>query len=298
MASEELLHLNDITREKLTWTNEQRIDDIRKGYWIPHPDAIKVLDQLEILYHHPKIQRMPCQFVESATNNGKSRIIDIFMERHPAEDNLHGEQISIPIIFVETPGSARDGDLYDEILRALNAPFRASAKDPVKYGMVIEYVEKLGAKMLFLDEIHNITVARQDLQRSFLYTLKKLNNRLRMPIVAVGAREALRAFQTSEEVANRFVPISLPRWKNDDNFRRLLKSFEMKLPLGKPSNLVEPELASLILSFSEGTIGEIYRLLSDAAILSIKNGDERITKKLIGTASKNSPSERKKKAYR
>jgi hypothetical protein len=42
----------------------------------------------------------------------------------------------------------------------------------------------------------------------------------------------------------------------NDDYLRLLVSFEQTLPLEQPSGLIEPALATKILSLSGGTIGE------------------------------------------
>lgn len=289
-------YLSKTAREKLHLSDQERIRDIQTGYWISYPSAKSVIERLEYLLNHPQINRMPCLLIVSDTNNGKSSIIAKINAMYPRDNNPDGDRISVPILSVQAPASAREGDFYDVILRSLNAPFRESNSDSRKYGLVLDYCKSLNIGLFTMDEFHNINTAKLDLQRRFLNMLKNLNNDLKRPIVGVGTREAFRAIQSSEEVANRFVPFVIPLWRDDLEYQRLLLSFERKIPLRKPSCLGEKNLSLKILSLSEGRIGEIYRLLSEAAIFAIKSGEERITLKIIGEVSGSSPVERKKLA--
>jgi hypothetical protein len=62
-----------------------------------------------------------------------------------------------------------------------------------------------------------------------------------------------------------------------DDYLRLLASFEPALRLERASNLIDPVLATKILTLSGGTIAEISTLLTRAALRAIDGGSERIT---------------------
>ena len=48
-------------------------------------------------------------------------------------------------------------------------------------------------------------------------------------LVAVGTSEALRAIQSDDQLANRFTPFSLPPWRHDARYLRLLNTLEAML---------------------------------------------------------------------
>ena len=48
----------------------------------------------------------------------------------------------------------------------------------------------VGARMLFIDELHNILAGKSDVRREFLNLIRFLGNELRISIVGVGTREA------------------------------------------------------------------------------------------------------------
>ena len=99
-------------------------------------------------------------------------------------------------------------------------------------------------------------------------------------------------------LANRFEPALLAKWTMNDEYLRLLASFEIALGLKHRSNLLEPDLAMMILSLGEGTIGEIAALLSRAALHAIERGTERITTSALQQCGYTSPSKRRRAAVR
>ncbi len=70
------------------------------------------------------------------------------------------------------------------------------------------------------------------------------------------------------------------------------------MTIKKMSNLGKnKELATTIYNLSEGLIGEVKNLLTAAAIYSIKNGKEKITKEVLASIGWVRPSRRRKKPY-
>jgi hypothetical protein len=78
----------------------------------------------------------------------------------------------------------------------------------------------------------------------------------------------------------------------NEDFLRLLSSFESILPLKYPSDLTSEEKAMKILSLSGGTIGEISTLLKKSAVQAIVSKKECIDMALLST-SHTSPAARK-----
>lgn len=55
----------------------------------------------------------------------------------------------------------------------------------------------------------------------------------------MGTSEAPVAFQSDAQMSSRFTLFEIPRWTENDDFRRLLRTFEQALPLRRPSDLVQ-----------------------------------------------------------
>lgn len=148
--------------------------------------------------------------------------------------------------------------------------------------------------MLIIDEVQHVLAGPMLKQRHFLNVIKYLGNELQIPIVAVGTHDAFNAVQTDPQLANRFEPELLQRWKMDEDYLRLLASFEVALSLQRRSNLVESNVALKILSLTEGTIGEVAALLVRAALYAIEHGTERITIPALQQCGYITPSQRRR----
>ena len=122
--------------------------------------------------------------------------------------------------------------------------------------------------------------------------LKTLNNKLFIPIVLLGTKNALQAVGTDVQIISRFPPVTLPKWRLDRDYLSLLASIEKTLPLKKASNLASKELGPKILDLSEGSIGDIVDLVNKTAIRAIETAAERITAKEIAECGFSKPSQR------
>jgi hypothetical protein len=121
-----------------------------------------------------------------------------------------------------------------------------------------------------------------------------LGNELRIPIIGVGTREAYLAIRGDDQLENRFEPFILPIWREEKEFMALLASFAVSFPLRRPSDLQSTQLARSILTRTEGTIGEISTLLTQAAIAAVESGEETINAKTLKIAVYESPTERRR----
>ena len=289
-----LEHLTPKTRELLELSDEERMQAIRSSRWVGYPRAQQLLAKMEELYNYPVSDRMPNLLIIGDTNNGKTMLVKRFCNMHPPEDNPEGESVIVPILYIDCPPKPEEGRLYDEILGKLYEKFKERDSAGKKLSQVVKVCQRIGVKMLVLDEVQHILAGSTHQQRSFLNVVKTLGNKLKVPIVAVGIREAFNAIQTDPQLANRFELAPLPRWRlGDEDYERLLASFEALLPLKNPSYLYEDKIASKLHSMTDGYIGELAKLLSKSAIEAVKNGDEQITLKLLNSMDWVAPSDRR-----
>lgn len=287
-------HLNELVVEQLALSQEERIEKIRSDRWIGYPKAKSILTKLDDLLSYPRTERMPNMLIVGDTNNGKTMLTKRFLKQHPAIDNPDGDGIIAPVLLVQAPPVPDEGRFYNAILEMLFAPYRPSERVDKKQFQVIKLLRYIGTKILVIDEIHHILAGNLNRQRAFLNVLKYLGNELQISIVGVGTKDAFRALQSEPQLANRFEPALLPRWEFNQDFLRLLVSFERMLPLVSPSNLHAKTLAMQLFSMSEGYIGELSRLLNDAAVYAVKNKIESITPDVLSKIEWISPSERKR----
>ena len=289
----ELSQLSDTTSESIELSAEERIRRILQPHWIGYTQSKRILKRLEDLFGYPQVDRMPNLLIVGDTNNGKTMIVSRFQHQHPASDNPTGEHITVPVLLVQAPPIPDEGRFYANILEALAAPYKPRGSAGERQMQVIRLLRTIGTRMLIVDEIHHILAGPINRQRQFLNVLKYLGNELKIPLVGVGTIDAVRAIQTDPQLANRFEPIALRRWQMNRDWQMLLSSFERILPLRKPSQLAELSIATALLAWSEGTIGELASLLRTAAKAAIESGGECITEPLLRQIDWTPPSSRR-----
>ena len=294
----DLEHLNDAAKALLELPDEERILKIRSERWIGYPRAKSILARLEELAAYPRTHRMPNLLLVGDTNNGKTMLARRFVQAHPAQDNPAGDNVLAPVILVQAPPVPDEGRFYNAILELLFAPYRPSERVDKKQFQVMKLLRYVELKVLVIDEIHHILAGNLNRQRAFLNVLKYLGNELQISIVGIGTRDAFRAIQTDPQLANRFEPVVLPRWEPDNDFLRLLASFERMIPLSNPSRLHGAELSTRLFAMCEGYIGELSRVLTEAAAHAVLSGRETIDLKTLDGIGWTPPSERKRRIDR
>ena len=291
-------HLHERARAALDLSVEARVEHIRRPRWIGYIRATSILDQLEALLTHPRTHRMPGLLIVGETNAGKTMLANRFVQLHPACEHPDGEASVVPVLRIQAPPGPDESRFYYRIFEALCAPYQPRERVATLQFQVLRLLKQIDLRLFIIDEIHNIITGPVSKQRQFLNVLKYLSNELQIPLVGLGTPEALRAIQADPQLANRFTPVPLSRWRMGRDFLRLLASFEQTLPLHQPSRLIEARLARKLLVLSEGHLGELSALLTAAASYAVKTGTEQINERVLATIDWMPPSERRRQAER
>jgi Bacterial TniB protein len=289
----DLSHLHAAAQQVARLPAGERLRYVRADRWIGYTRATEALNQLETLFTWPSRQRMPNLLLLGPTNNGKSMIIEKFRRSHPVVS--HQDREEIPVLVVQMPSEPSVGRFYTTLLAATGAPMRARQYRLADLEqLVLRLLRAAGVRMLVIDELHNVLGGRGDRRREFLNLIRCLGNELRIPLVGVGTREAYLAIRSDDQLENRFAPFTLPRWEADAGSCSLLASFAASFPLRQASRIAITEMATYLLTRSEGTIGELARLLTDAAVAAIESGEEAINQRTLLLAPYAGPSERRR----
>ena len=291
-GSLDLAHLHPSAHHMARLPVDDRVQQIRADRWIGYPKAVEAVARLETLLGWPKKQRMPNLLLVGPTNNGKSMIIERFCRNHQPITELDREYI--PVVSVQMPSEPSPLRFYTGILAALGAPMRPRPRVIELEQLALSLLREVGARMLIIDELHNVLAGRSDVRREFLNLLRFLGNELRIPLVGVGTREAYLAVRSDDQLENRFEPFVLPMWEVNDATRSLLASFAAAFPLHQPSVLDTDDMARYLLARSEGTIGELARLLTAAAVAAVESGIEAIDHRTLSMADYTGPTERRR----
>ncbi len=291
-------HLHPVMRPWADATAQVRIRNIRTDRWLGYARAEAALAAMDDLLTFPKRTRMPNLLLVGASNNGKTMIVEKFRRAHVSggETDPRGGAIAVPVLKVQMPPAPSERRFFSAVLEALGAPDRSNEQLAAKQDMAMRMLRATDVRMLVIDEVHNILSGSRDQQRRFLNLLRWLGNELQIPLVAVGTSEALRAIQSDDQLANRFTPFSLPPWRMDQEYQRLLNTLEAMLPLREPSNLSDPPFAQKLLSAADGILGEVVSLATAAATAAIEAGEERIRMEKLDDIGFMPPQERRRVA--
>jgi hypothetical protein len=286
-------HLNKDGKALINASDQERIRSIRAGTWLGYERAKEILARMEDLLEYPRITRMPNMLLVAPSFNGKTSILEYFLDQHLPDLDPEREVTIYPVVRVESPDSPDVSGFYYRILDALMAPYKPSASINEKNSQIKVLFRQLSVKMLLVDEIHHLIAGSLNRQRNFRNALKSLGNETKVAIVAAGTEDAYNAFNTDPQMTSRFTPEELPLWQPDNEFGQLLHSLERRTPLRKPSNLIDPGMMLEIHSRSEGTLGDMCDLFKELAVSAIRNKTEQITLESIRSLRWVPPSRRK-----
>ncbi len=260
---------------------ECRLQAIKRPFWIGYPRVQGILQQMEEIFSYPKMHRMPNLAIIGETNNGKTMLLKTFYRRHtPAEDAylLHP---TLPILMLQTPPEPSEGRLYADILTSLFSRAGARETADAKLQRIRMLLTNLETRMIILDEFQNALAGTGSRLRRFLNGIKYLGNELSIPIVVAGTPETLNVLQSDPQIANRFEPAFLPKWELNEDYLRLLATIGPKLGLKNGCKLHDPVIAQRLHEESEGTIGELMKLLQRLAKDAITSDTETITQEMV-----------------
>lgn len=274
-------HIHEKFRHIAHLPDDKRLEFIDSPRWIGYTTANKAIDTMQGLMNKVRQHRMPNLLIIGESNNGKTTILKQF-HRKFGETYLEDElDLVVPVIFIQSPPTSNEKDLYVALLDRFALPFKMSDSATSLRYQVIHAFRYCRVKILIIDEIHSLLSGTARQQRHIMNCIKFLCNELQIPIVLSGTPDAVRILHTDAQHASRFDVLQLPVWQNNAEFRLIVGSFERVLPLKQPSNLIEPEKLNLIHSISDGRIGNVKRLINECAIEAIKSGAETITIEMI-----------------
>ena len=292
----DLEHLHPSTRLLLDLSDAERKQKARTKRWIPYHLARHGYSRMQTLLDAPRQSRPENLLVVAPTGNGKSMLLERFRDDHLPCQNPEGDAFVVPVLHLIVPDEPSVDALLLLILDKLFAPVNPRMTRIRLRREAFAVLKAVQTKLILVDETHNLMLAGQMERLKLLAFLRALGNEpgLHASVVCAGTEKARRAVQSDLELLNRFDIHTLPIWRDGERFRELLASFESLLPLRKPSYLAEDEgIAQTVLSQSDGLIGEMFKIISRAAVLAIDSGEERITPAILSKIDYRSPTSKR-----
>ena len=264
---------------------DDRITRLYSPKWVAYARGNEALARMEHILRYPPSGRMPCMLLHGDSDIGKTMIVEKFVREHPNICNEFGEVEARKVLRLQMPARPNDGRFYAQIIDGLGhqAPYTRRGTDLEILGLRL--LHRKPPRLMIVDEVHHLLAGSVREQRQSLNQLKFLSNELRMSVVALGTSEALYAMQTDPQIASRFEPFALPRWKESAELRAFVVSFARLLPLEKPSPLAGKDMIQKLMAYSNGLTGKITSLLAQSAELAIRHRTESISVELLEQAA-------------
>ena len=288
--------LTATAKELLNSSDDERVGSLSREPFVSYGTAKRILIRMNALLHSPRSHRPASMLIAGATNNGKTMLVRRFTDANLPVHDEDADAVICPVIYIQMPPTPDARQFYLAILEKLHVPIQRTAVLSHVQAQTLKICKIVGLKVLIIDELHNIHGGRIEQQRYFLNLLRYISNELEIHIIGCGLASALRALQSDEQLTNRFEHWPLPIWKNDKACKVLLNTIESTLPLRRQSSLSETEMIERIVGLSGGTIGEIVRLIREAAETAIRSGAERIDTNLLDGLGWVAPENRRRAA--
>lgn len=278
-------HLNGDAAVAADMDNNDRIKYMYADRYVPYSRADNVMSELEFLMGLDDAIRPQGRLLVGSSLSGKTTILREFLKNHPADDNLDGEAVKVPVLYVPLPESPKDS-IYYQILGRLGVQLPSYTKFHVIRETALKLMRDIGMRVLIVDEVGNLLEGSKSAQRLAMNTLKAIMNEIGRPLVAAGTEDALQAIRTDQQILSRLAPIPLQPFKCDKQFSLLLAGFEMMLPLRVPSNFgKDSNLVRKVHLMTGGVIGNVSDLLNRAAEHAIKSGIEYVDEEILDKCS-------------
>jgi len=244
---------------------------------------------LMILGRHQHVTARPSLIVTGPATTGKTTaLLQVGRTCHLAHTRRAAPgHDSVPVAYVLVPPGATAKTLAGEFARYLGIPVAARMTTAQITTAVCHTYTTAGIKLVLIDEIHRLN-PRTSTGAEAADWLKDLTERVPATFVYAGIDVTASAVFTGvrgAQLAGRASLIdcgALPARAGDrEPFLELITALEQALDLTahRPGSL--PRLAPYLHERTAGRIGSLARLIRQAAIEAILDGQERITKGLL-----------------
>jgi hypothetical protein len=124
-------------------SDEERIEFIRKPKFIKHNKAEAIFKMLDELFYAPREDRMQSYLFTGSGNIGKTYTVKRYAKMKNNQDDPNDIQTKIPVLYTLAPVKANYKVLYDNILTALQVPFRTTDSDSQNEFKIATYIDDL-----------------------------------------------------------------------------------------------------------------------------------------------------------
>lgn len=287
--SKSFKHLNSVAEKYIDASVKERVSYILSERFIRHRAVDKLIDHVEYLMRRPPQTRAWGLVVEGEPGSGKTLLAKAIEKNYLPTPATSDAPPSLPVVSISMTGANTARTIHNRILERLGTPIASNLRISEREQLAIRLLGEAGTKLLILDELQDVLRTTPRQRQGTLDAIKLLMNTLYIPVLGLGIHSVSHVFKEDPHLNARFDHQILPPWAIDRSFASFLATLEANIPLENPSNLHQRPLMKLILNLGRSNTSRIVRLVSNAAVFGLLNGDGRITAKNLEAASKNPP---------
>ena len=258
-------------------TVEEKIKMIERII-VVHPQMQAILDKMDYCREHAKHALESIGIlVTGEKGTGKTTIKDLYIANNKIRQTK--SETFVPVLSIRIPVPASERGLTICLLTALGDPYPTRGTITVQTLRVYNLAQKCRTELAIFDEFQHFAERESfKLNRTVSDWTKNFMGETKLPLILFGtpkSKEILDGTE-NEQLRRRFPyrmslkPFGWKTEKEQTEFRKFLLMVEEKLPLDRPSNLADPNIAARIHYATGGLMFEVMRLIRYAAILAVK----------------------------
>ncbi|WDH32411.1 TniB family NTP-binding protein [Pseudomonas chlororaphis] len=269
-----LEHIASGRRELALLGDRVRIRNIFEDCWVNYPQVSAIRAAVRAVYEMPLKTQSQSILVSASAGMGKTSLLEkIESDLEVLRKRREAYRGYISFSLSSNPTMR---ELENRISEALGVSIGR-----VRNGTVPETFCQLSrlrnVRLMLIDEVHNLLLVGRVDQRKNLAFFRALSSPpMSLSIIAFGTDDAFHAISSDAQLERRFQTYELPRWRENDNFRKFLATYESSLPLKKPSELWRQDCVKFLLSVTGGITDAIVKRVTRGAVWAILDGKEKI----------------------
>lgn len=261
---------------------DERIKLAEKIYVI-YPCLQEVFTKIGRCHQRSKRPSEPrCLFISGMSGCGKTSSAEYYLKDFPRIETDEGTVV--PVLFSSILSPATDKSVVTGLLESIGDPCSYRGTVVSQTLRLIKLIKKCKVELIILDEFqHLIDRESAKILQNAANWLKTLINETQIPMVLLGMPWSDVILRANSQLKRRFqarLELNPFNWKTPEgqnDFRKLLKMIEERLPLMERSNLADFNMAFRCFCASGGIIFNVMRIIRTATEIALTLKQEKLT---------------------
>jgi len=254
-----------------------------KALVLAHPLLARIIEAIKQRVGHRRVADKGLGILIIAPpDGGKSTLLKFLETVYPRLST--GDRDIVPYVWFTVPGPCTKLQFANAILKALGDPLWEGTDTKKQADRAEELLVKVQTVVVGVDNAHNIPERRgfRGVKQVGTY-ISELIDHCKVVLLMVGTEDSRVVVHSNQQLRRR-VPGFLPLGAYDilskdglSKFLRMVHMFDENLPLSELSGLAKGQMGKALAFASNGTIGCLADLLTEAVAFCVGEGRELLT---------------------